>query len=182
MGGKSKARGNFGENEHSRTNLVKRILCQLSYNHTCLRVLGIYLHISQIRLLRDSYTLTGLLKTTCPRFSATRWSQRTSFHSSFLPPSPSSFLHFFLPFFLHQIFIESLSCTRHFSGPGDLMVNKTVILFYSKNFTYQRERQARNKKSYWDFCCQHLFDVFFGHQATPDQGALIKICFLAASQ
>lgn len=66
VGGKSEARGSIGVSEHSEINLANRIVCQLCYNHT---PLGVYF------LNTDSYMLIGLLKTTCPRFPITGWSQ-----------------------------------------------------------------------------------------------------------
>lgn len=119
------------------------------YSHTRLGVSGIYLHTSQTRLLKDSDTLVGLLKTTCPRFPATRWSQWASACSSLLPSSLLSFLPSFLPFFSFSLSlalpsslsfflplffsqIESSSYTRHFSGAGDPVVNKTVNTPYSQ--------------------------------------------------
>lgn len=159
----------LGVSEHSGTNSAKRMLCQLSYNHTQLGVLGVCTHHRQDFLKIPTHSL-DYWKPHAPKFPATSCSQGSSTLLSFLPPffpSLPSLLSSYIKYLLSPYHIPDRS------GIGNLVVNKTVILLTPRS-SHARGEERQEKKSFLDFYCQHLFDVFFGHQATPDQGASMK--------
>lgn len=157
----------LGVSEHTGANSAKRMLCQLSYNHTQLGALGVCTHHRQDFLKTPTHSL-DYWKPHAPKFPATSCSQGSSTLPSFLlfPPLPSLLSS-------HIKYLLSPSHIPDRSGIGNLVVNKTVILLTPRS-SHARGEETQEKKSYLDFYCQNLFDVFFGHQATPDQGASME--------